>query len=73
MFVALQTGTNGGQENSLTNNQGANFQEVQSYLSVNGQSIRQSYLDNRLAGLEPRCQKTPKTWQPSPRGSGLAA
>ena len=34
VFVALQTGTMDGQENPLTNIVGANFQEVQGYLSL---------------------------------------
>ncbi len=34
VFVALQTGTMDGQENPLTNIVGANFQEVQKYLSI---------------------------------------
>lgn len=44
VFVALQTGTMDGQENPLTNIVGANFQEVQSYLSLTGHVYSPTYL-----------------------------
>lgn len=44
VFVALQTGTMDGQENPLTNIVGANFQEVQKYLSLTGHVYSPSYL-----------------------------
>jgi tripartite ATP-independent transporter DctP family solute receptor len=44
VFVALQTGTMDGQENPLTNITGANFQEVQSYLSLTGHVYSPTYL-----------------------------
>jgi len=50
VFVALQTGTMDGQENPLTNITGANFQEVQSYLSLTGHVYSPSYLTTGLAG-----------------------
>lgn len=48
VFVALQTGTMDGQENPLTNITGANFQEVQKYLSLTGHVYSPTYL---TAGL----------------------
>lgn len=44
VFVALQTGTMDGQENPLTNITGANFQEVQKYLSMTGHVYSPTYL-----------------------------
>ncbi len=44
VFVALQTGTMDGQENPLTNIIGANFQEVQKYLSLTGHVYSPTYL-----------------------------
>jgi len=44
VFVALQTGTMDGQENPLTNIVGANFQEVQKYLSMTGHVYSPTYL-----------------------------
>ncbi|WP_323771774.1 TRAP transporter substrate-binding protein [Antarctobacter sp.] len=44
VFVALQTGTMDGQENPLTNITGANFQEVQKYLSLSGHVYSPTYL-----------------------------
>lgn len=44
VFVALQTGTMDGQENPLTNIVGANFQEVQKYLSLTGHVYSPAYL-----------------------------
>lgn len=44
VFVALQTGTMDGQENPLTNITGANFQEVQKYLSLTGHVYSPAYL-----------------------------
>lgn len=44
VFVALQTGTMDGQENPLTNIVGANFQEVQKYLSMTGHVYSPAYL-----------------------------
>lgn len=44
VFVALQTGTMDGQENPLTNIVGANFQEVQKYLSMTGHVYSPIYL-----------------------------
>ncbi|RYH12013.1 TRAP transporter substrate-binding protein [Tropicimonas sp. IMCC6043] len=44
VFVALQTGTMDGQENPLTNITGANFQEVQKYLSMTGHVYSPIYL-----------------------------
>ncbi len=44
VFVALQTGTMDGQENPLTNIVGANFQEVQKYLSLTGHVYSPTYL-----------------------------
>ena len=44
LFVALQTGTMDGQENPLTNITGANFQEVQKYLSLTGHVYSPTYL-----------------------------
>ncbi|SDJ22835.1 TRAP transporter substrate-binding protein [Aliiruegeria lutimaris] len=44
VFVALQTGTMDGQENPLTNITGANFQEVQKYLSLTGHVYSPIYL-----------------------------
>ncbi|MGS4946163.1 TRAP transporter substrate-binding protein [Meridianimarinicoccus sp. RP-17] len=48
VFVALQTGTMDGQENPLTNITGANFQEVQSYLSMTGHVYSPTYLTTGL-------------------------
>lgn len=48
VFVALQTGTMDGQENPLTNIVGANFQEVQKYLSVTGHVYSPTYLTTGL-------------------------
>ena len=48
VFVALQTGTMDGQENPLTNITGANFQEVQKYLSLSGHVYSPTYLTTRL-------------------------
>jgi tripartite ATP-independent transporter DctP family solute receptor len=48
VFVALQTGTMDGQENPLTNITGANFQEVQKYLSMTGHVYSPSYLTSGL-------------------------
>ncbi len=48
VFVALQTGTMDGQENPLTNITGANFQEVQKYLSLTGHVYSPSYLTTGL-------------------------
>lgn len=48
VFVALQTGTMDGQENPLTNITGANFQEVQKYLSMTGHVYSPSYLTTGL-------------------------
>ncbi|MFY0312863.1 TRAP transporter substrate-binding protein [Leisingera sp. D0M16] len=44
VFVALQTGTMDGQENPLTNIVGANFQEVQGYLSLTDHVYSPTYL-----------------------------
>jgi len=44
VFVALQTGTMDGQENPLTNIVGANFQEVQKYLSLTDHVYSPTYL-----------------------------
>jgi TRAP-type transport system periplasmic protein len=44
----LQTGTMDGQENPLTNIVGANFQEVQKYLSVTGHVYSPTYLTTGL-------------------------
>ena len=44
VFVALQTGTMDGQENPLTNITGANFQEVQKYLSLTDHVYSPIYL-----------------------------
>lgn len=49
VFVALQTGTMDGQENPLTNITGANFQEVQSYLSLTGHVYSPTYLTSGAA------------------------
>ena len=48
VFVALQTGTMDGQENPLTNITGANFQEVQDYLSLTGHVYSPAYLTTGL-------------------------
>lgn len=48
VFVALQTGTMDGQENPLTNITGANFQEVQRYLSLTGHVYSPTYLTTGL-------------------------
>lgn len=48
LFVALQTGTMDGQENPLTNIDGANLHEVQRYLSLSGHVYSPTYL---TAGL----------------------
>ena len=48
VFVALQTGTMDGQENPLTNIIGANFQEVQKYLSLSGHVYSPTYLTTGL-------------------------
>jgi tripartite ATP-independent transporter DctP family solute receptor len=48
VFVALQTGTMDGQENPLTNITGANFQEVQKYLSMTNHVYSPSYLTSGL-------------------------
>jgi len=48
VFVALQTGTMDGQENPLTNIVGANFQEVQKYLSLTGHVYSPTYLTSGL-------------------------
>ncbi len=48
VFVALQTGTMDGQENPLTNITGANFQEVQKYLSMTGHVYSPTYLTSGL-------------------------
>lgn len=48
VFVALQTGTMDGQENPLTNITGANFQEVQKYLSMTGHVYSPTYLTTGL-------------------------
>ncbi|WP_068109965.1 TRAP transporter substrate-binding protein [Tropicimonas marinistellae] len=55
VFVALQTGTMDGQENPLTNIVGANFQEVQKYLSLTGHVYSPTYLNTGL-----------KTWDELP-------
>ena len=55
VFVALQTGTMDGQENPLTNITGANFQEVQKYLSLSGHVYSPTYLTTGL-----------KTWNSLP-------
>lgn len=49
VFVALQTGTMDGQENPLTNIVGANFQEVQGYLSLTGHVYSPTYLTSGAA------------------------
>ena len=49
VFVALQTGTMDGQENPLTNIMGANFQEVQKYLSLTGHVYSPTYLTSGAA------------------------
>lgn len=49
VFVALQTGTMDGQENPLTNITGANFQEVQKYLSLTGHVYSPTYLTSGVA------------------------
>lgn len=49
VFVALQTGTMDGQENPLTNITGANFQEVQRYLSLTGHVYSPTYLTTGLS------------------------
>lgn len=48
VFVALQTGTMDGQENPLTNITGANFQEVQKYLSLTGHVYSPTYLTSGM-------------------------
>ena len=48
VFVALETGTMDGQENPLTNITGANFQEVQDYLSLTGHVYSPTYLTTGL-------------------------
>ncbi len=48
VFVALQTNTMDGQENPLTNIVGANFQEVQKYLSMSGHVYSPTYLTTGL-------------------------
>ena len=48
VFVALQTGTMDGQENPLTNITGANFQEVQKFLSLTGHVYSPAYLTTGL-------------------------
>ena len=48
VFVALQTGTMDGQENPLTNITGANFQEVQKYLSLTDHVYSPTYLTTGL-------------------------
>lgn len=55
VFVALQTGTMDGQENPLTNIVGANFQEVQKYLSLTGHVYSPIYLTTSV-----------KTWEGMP-------
>ncbi|WP_428929221.1 TRAP transporter substrate-binding protein [Marinibacterium sp. SX1] len=55
VFVALQTGTMDGQENPLTNITGANFQEVQGYLSMTGHVYSPTYLTSGMG-----------TWQKLP-------
>ena len=62
VFVALQTGTMDGQENPLTNITGANFQEVQKYLSMTGHVYSPAYL---TTGLE--------TWNALPADVSAAA
>lgn len=62
VFVALQTGTMDGQENPLTNITGANFQEVQKYLSLTGHVYSPTYL---TAGLS--------TWSDLPADVQAAA
>ncbi|TMV64303.1 TRAP transporter substrate-binding protein, partial [Thioclava sp. BHET1] len=49
VFVALQTGTMDGQENPLTNIVGANFQEVQKYLSLSDHVYSPTYLTSGAA------------------------
>jgi tripartite ATP-independent transporter DctP family solute receptor len=44
VFMALQTGLMDGQENPLTNIQGASFDEVQTYLSLTGHVYSPAYL-----------------------------
>jgi tripartite ATP-independent transporter DctP family solute receptor len=48
VFVALQTGTMDGQENPLTNITGANFQEVQKFLSLTDHVYSPTYLTSGL-------------------------
>lgn len=62
VFVALQTGTMDGQENPLTNITGANFQEVQKYLSLTGHVYSPTYLTTGLG-----------TWNDLPEGVQAAA
>lgn len=52
VFVALQTGTMDGQENPLTNITGANFQEVQKYLSMTGHVYSPTYLTTGAASWD---------------------
>ena len=52
VFVALQTGTMDGQENPLTNIVGANFQEVQKFLSMTGHVYSPAYLTTSVDGWE---------------------
>lgn len=49
VFVALQTGTMDGQENPLTNIVGANFQEVQKFLSMTDHVYSPTYLTSGAA------------------------
>ena len=62
VFVALQTGTMDGQENPLTNIVGANFQEVQKYLSLTGHVYSPIYLTTSA-----------KTWEVLPEDVKVAA
>ena len=52
VFVALQTGTMDGQENPLTNIVGANFQEVQKFLSMTGHVYSPAYLTTSVDGWD---------------------
>ena len=63
VFVALQTGTMDGQENPLTNIVGANFQEVQKYLSLTGHVYSPTYLTTGAGtwGKLPENVKTAET------------
>lgn len=75
VFVALQTGTMDGQENPLTNITGANFQEVQKYLSLTGHVYSPTYLTSGLESwnnLPAEVQSAVSTVAPSVQDWSLA-